>query len=118
MYLYTHILALFSSQPYSAPVEGVHDGPDARALAGHLTNTSLQTERGEQGVRLLAELVGSTVLSSGAHRSECETLSADDVVTVQDQIADVLAEMFDAALATPVHFQVNHVPCRYFLVLL
>ncbi|KAI0932341.1 hypothetical protein AcW2_000999 [Taiwanofungus camphoratus] len=67
VYLYTRILALFSAVPYSAPRVPAKDLSDVHAvnenLAAHLTNTSLQTERGEAGVRLLDELVGCHVLS-------------------------------------------------------
>ncbi|KAI0757105.1 tubulin-tyrosine ligase [Daedaleopsis nitida] len=63
VYMYEHILALFSATPYTAPSkEG--SGHVAMDLSAHLTNTSLQTERGEAGVRLLDELVGCHVLSS------------------------------------------------------
>ena len=61
--MYERILALFSAVPYSPPAKQDSDGAEMD-LAAHLTNTSLQTERGEAGVRLLDELVGCHVLSS------------------------------------------------------
>ena len=64
--MYTRILALFSAVPYAEP--GLSEKSSAEYvnedLAAHLTNTSLQTDRGEAGVRLLDELVGCHVLSS------------------------------------------------------
>ncbi|EIW64763.1 tubulin-tyrosine ligase [Trametes versicolor FP-101664 SS1] len=65
VYVYDRILALFSAVPYIPPSKQEHGGEaGALDLAPHLTNTSLQTERGEAGVRLLEELVGCHVLSS------------------------------------------------------
>ena len=62
--MYERILALFSAVPYSPPAKQDSDGAEMD-LAAHLTNTSLQTERGEAGVRLLDELVGCHILSGG-----------------------------------------------------
>lgn len=99
IYMWTDMLALFSSAPYSAPT-----GEDEIAdLAKHLTNTSLQAERGEEGVRLLAELVGSQIKSGLPDR----VLTKDAVDKIVDQASDILAETFVAALASPVHFQVS-----------
>ncbi|KAI0778076.1 hypothetical protein BD413DRAFT_704275, partial [Trametes elegans] len=72
VYVYDRILALFSAVPYTPPSKQAHgDQSDVLDLAAHLTNTSLQTERGESGVRLLDELVGCHVLSSPApHRQQ------------------------------------------------
>ncbi|KAI0374272.1 tubulin-tyrosine ligase [Pilatotrama ljubarskyi] len=68
LYVYDRILALFSAVPYTPPSQqGRNDDTDELDLAAHLTNTSLQTDRGEAGVRLLDELVGCHVLSSPAH---------------------------------------------------
>ncbi|KAI0824268.1 tubulin-tyrosine ligase [Trametes gibbosa] len=65
VYVYDRILALFSAVPYVTPSKQDHDRKTGQLdLAPHLTNTSLQTERGEAGVRLLDELVGTHVLSS------------------------------------------------------
>lgn len=72
VYMYTRILALFSASPYTALTAG-KDGADDfdvnEDLAAHLTNTSLQKERGEAGVRLFDELVGCHIISSGTATS-------------------------------------------------
>ncbi|KAI0257488.1 tubulin-tyrosine ligase/Tubulin polyglutamylase [Lactifluus subvellereus] len=101
LYLYTRILALFSSKPYSPPSLATDRTVD---LAPHLTNSSLQTERREEGVRLLDELVGCHVLSGGVDMPT-STLTLDHLATIQDQMADTLAETFKAALQSPIHFQ-------------
>lgn len=107
--MYPRILALFSAVPYSTPTQDVSsDGSPAPIdLTPHLTNTSLQTHRGEDGVRLLDELVGSSVLSSGAQHGERPTLSAANIADLKDQMAEVLSQTFKAALEIPVHFQVE-----------
>ena len=69
----------------------------------HLTNTSFHTAHGEKGVRLLSELIGSTVLSS-PHKPK---LTESDISGTVDQIVQILGQAFQAALASPVHFQVN-----------
>ncbi|KAL1741482.1 tubulin-tyrosine ligase family-domain-containing protein [Schizophyllum fasciatum] len=92
LYLYDRILALFSSVPYTPPQSSASDSPSSIDLAPHLTNTSLQTHRGEEGVRLLDELVGPTFTQE----------HIDDIV---QQISQILGETFKAALANPVHFQ-------------
>jgi len=99
VYLYTRILALFSSVPFALP----EAGDLAPSLTPHLTNTSLQTDRGEAGVRLLDELVGCQILSPGWDR----TLTEGDVKNLIDQMGEVLSETFKAALENPVHFQVS-----------
>lgn len=76
-------------------------------LAPHLTNTSLQTHRGEEGVRLLDELAGCRILSdsdavNGAPPPE---FTSEHIEDIQDQMAEVLAETFSAALESPIHFQ-------------
>ncbi|KAI9512798.1 TTL-domain-containing protein [Russula earlei] len=102
LYWYTRMLALFSSKPYTPPARA--NDADAIDLAPHLTNSSLQIRRGEEGVRLFDELLGCHILS-------CEpgpggtTLTLDHLVNVQDQVADTLAETFRAALESPIHFQ-------------
>ncbi|PCH33551.1 tubulin-tyrosine ligase [Wolfiporia cocos MD-104 SS10] len=66
VYMYTRILALFSAVPYKPPgaaSEGTSNLDINENLAAHLTNTSLQTERGEAGVRLFDELIGCHILS-------------------------------------------------------
>lgn len=113
LYLYPRILALFSALPYSPPaIIASEDGTRLPVdLTPHLTNTSLQTHRGEEGVRLLDELVGCRILSSsdarGNNGNEDMKLTVHDIAAIQDQIADVLSETFKAALETPVHFQVS-----------
>jgi tubulin--tyrosine ligase len=98
VYLYTRILALFSSVPFVLPGAGDSNPP----LTPHLTNTSLQTDREEAGVRLLDELVGCQALSPGCDRK----LTEEDVNDLVDQIGEILSETFKAALGNPVHFQV------------
>lgn len=80
------------------------ESPQDLDLRPHLTNTCLQQHRGEQGVRLLSELIGCTLLSDETHKT---TLTAENVNDVLSQIADVLAETFRAAVQFPVHFQVR-----------
>ena len=64
--MYTRMLALFSAVPYTAPGSSDKSTADYinEDLAAHLTNTSLQADRGEAGVRLLDELVGCYILSA------------------------------------------------------
>lgn len=96
--MYTRILALFSPVPFVVPEAG-----DANpSLTPHLTNTSLQTGRGDAGVRLLSELVGCQVLSPGWNRKLTEV----DVNDLIGQMGDILSETFKAALENPIHFQV------------
>ena len=104
VYLYSRILALFSSKHYTPPAPAADDAID---LAPHLTNSSLQTHRGEEGVRLFDELVGCHVLSCGGDApSGGSILTLGHLTNIQDQIADSLAETFKAALESPIHFQV------------
>lgn len=66
-------------------------------------------ERGEEGVHLLSELIGCPILSGEAR----STLTTENVGQIMDQIADILAEVFEAALGSSVHFQVGicqHLP--------
>lgn len=134
VYVYDRILALFSAVPYASPSRSGDDTVEID-LSAHLTNTSLQTERGEAGVRLLNELVGCHVLSSSsqprrqqpkprhamgqamdvdsinARRAEAtkySTVSAEDVSDIKGQICEVLSETFKAAVEMSVHFQVSH----------
>lgn len=102
MYLYTRILALFSSVPYTEPSSDDNIGID---LAAHLTNTSLQTDKGEKFVRLLDELTGCSILSEASEAPG--TLSSQDLEDIRDQVAALLGEAFKAALGMSVHFQVN-----------
>lgn len=65
--MYNRILSLFSAVPYSAPTVSADKSTSTyinEGLAAHLTNTSLQTQRGEAGVRLLDELIGCHIVSS------------------------------------------------------
>ncbi|KZV77504.1 tubulin-tyrosine ligase [Peniophora sp. CONT] len=102
LYMYTRILALFSSKAYTQPQASVDDEDVEIDLAPHLTNTSLQTHRGEEGVRLLDELVGLPILS-GSRENVC--LTAEHLEDIQTQMAEALAETFKAALAMPIHYQ-------------
>lgn len=104
LYLYNRVLALFSSVPYETPVSQ----EASLDLAPHLTNTSLQAHRGEEGVRLFDELVGCHILSTpGSTEQENRTLASEDVSDIIDQIVLVLAETFKAALENPINFQVS-----------
>ncbi|KAF8496676.1 tubulin-tyrosine ligase family-domain-containing protein [Gautieria morchelliformis] len=98
LYLWPHILALFSAVPYSSPS---YDADGNLDLAPHLTNTSLQMDRGEAGVRLLTELSGCSILSMDGKA----ILSDSDIEDIKNQTANLLAEAFRAVLASPVHFQ-------------
>jgi hypothetical protein len=84
-------------------------------LTPHLTNTCLQLDRGEEGVRLLSELVGCRIISV-SEGAELGTLTNEHVEAIIAQIGDVLAETFRAALQTPVHFQVRRMTCCIVLV--
>ncbi|KAF9651393.1 tubulin-tyrosine ligase [Thelephora ganbajun] len=97
VYLYTRILALFSSVPFALPKAG-DSNP---SLKPHLTNTSLQMDQGEACVRLLSELVGCQILSPGCDRK----LTEEDVNDLINHIGKILSETFKAALENPVHFQ-------------
>ncbi|KZT30361.1 tubulin-tyrosine ligase [Neolentinus lepideus HHB14362 ss-1] len=100
VYLYTNILALFSSAPYGPP-SSTADQEGNVDLTPHLTNTCLQPDHSEEHVRTLDELVGCTVLGA----SEEETLSKEDVESIKARMGDIVAEVFKAALENPVHFQ-------------
>lgn len=117
LYLYPQVLALFSAVPYSVPIstDSVNDDSSHPVvdLTPHLTNTSLQTHRGdsEEGIRLLDELIGCSVFSTsnavGSNSQHGLIFTADDVATIKDQMAIALSETFKAALEMPVHFQVR-----------
>ncbi|KLO14479.1 tubulin-tyrosine ligase [Schizopora paradoxa] len=96
VYLYKRVLALFSAVPYSQP--GTATDLDLRP---HLTNTCLQNDHDERNVRLLDELVGCQLLSSSneAHFTD------SDKNSLIDQMAEILANTFEAAVQNPVHFQ-------------
>jgi tubulin---tyrosine ligase len=104
IYLFPKMLALFSSIPYSRP--SLQEGTDETTidLRAHLTNSALQTALGEENVRLLTELIGSTILSGPERRKFTE----EDVARLIDQVALVVGEVFKPALDSAVHFQVLH----------
>ena len=77
-------------------------------LASHLTNTSLQTPSlsnpdPNDNVRSFSELVGCHVLSEAGPT----VISAEDIQNITDQVCEVLAGTFKAALESPIHFQVE-----------
>ena len=94
--------------PFKEPSEE-SESPEEIDLAPHLTNTCLQQHRGEQGVRLLQELIGCTIISEKAEKT---VLSATDVDDILQQISDILADTFRAAVQSPVNFQVRF--CQLF----
>jgi tubulin--tyrosine ligase len=105
VYLYDRILALFSSAPYRSP--GDDDTPNTD-LSPHLTNTCLQTHRGEEGVRLFTELVGCRILTLDTQVDDSPPeFTHDDIEMIIGQISEILAETFKAALQMSVHFQVS-----------
>ncbi|KAJ7130048.1 tubulin-tyrosine ligase [Mycena crocata] len=106
LYLFDKILALFSAVPYAEPiVEQDEDGDHLPIdLAPHLTNTSLQSDRGEAGVRLLDELVSCHILSGPENGPQAQ-FTAEDKKVIVDQMVAILGETFKAALENPVHFQ-------------
>jgi len=63
LYLYDRVLSLFSSVPYTSPSTLGNGDITNNDLSAHLTNTSLQADKGEAFVRLFDELVGCHVLS-------------------------------------------------------
>ncbi|KAH9937589.1 tubulin-tyrosine ligase family-domain-containing protein [Fomitopsis serialis] len=72
VYMYTRMLALFSVVPYAAPGSSADKSTADYVnedLTAHLTNTSLQTDHGEAGVRLFDELVGCRILSASTAQS-------------------------------------------------
>lgn len=96
--------------PYALPT-GDGDSAEGRTkvdLTPHLTNSSLQTHRGEEGVRLLSELVGCNVLSHQDADSSL-TLTSEHIDGIIKQMGDVLAETFKAAVNAPIHFQVRSI---------
>ncbi|KAJ7462700.1 TTL-domain-containing protein [Mycena galericulata] len=106
LFLFDKILALFSAVPYAQPISGEDEDGDPLPvdLGPHLTNTSLQTDRGEEGVRLFDELVTCQVLS-GPHDAPKSRFTAEDMKLIVDQMVTILGETFKAALENPVHFQ-------------
>jgi len=113
LYLYPRFLALFAAKPYTPPRRSENkdnnddddnDAPSPLDLAPHLTNTSLQQECGDENVRLLSELVGSRVISIEGKGGE-QHFSEEDVKDITDQVAELLADTFRAAINSPIHFQ-------------
>ncbi|KAF9535870.1 tubulin-tyrosine ligase family-domain-containing protein [Crepidotus variabilis] len=105
LYLYTRVLALFSSENYRSPSDTPFIAETGQLdLRPHLTNSSLQTELGESNVRLLDELEDSIIISAGSGKDM--RLSRSDIDMLVKQMSDVLAETFKAALQNPIHFQV------------
>ncbi|KAG1716569.1 hypothetical protein ID866_621 [Astraeus odoratus] len=100
VYMYKRVLALFSCEPYSPPRRSDPGFP--LSLVPHLTNTSLQTQREEKGVRLLDELKGRHILSGNEGKL---VLTELDITDIQEQMAHILAEAFRAATEQPIHFQ-------------
>ncbi|KAF9270377.1 tubulin-tyrosine ligase [Marasmius fiardii PR-910] len=98
LYLYSRVLALFSSKPYQNP-----GSAETIDLARHLTNTSLQAHRGEEGVRLLDEFIGCHVLS--IPDSGVRVFKEEDVADLTSQMRLILAETFRAVLRDPINFQ-------------
>jgi tubulin--tyrosine ligase len=86
--------------------------PSSIDLSPHLTNTSLQTHRGEEGVRLLQELVGCRILSD---QKSDRRLTSQDVDKIIKQMSLVLSETFRAASQLPVHFQVSRLYRSYYM---
>ncbi|KAG2146582.1 tubulin-tyrosine ligase family-domain-containing protein [Suillus bovinus] len=107
LFMYDHVLALFAAVPYISPTKR-RDVDDAAFgdidLTPHLTNTSLQIDRGEEGVRLLDELSGCHILS-GDDTNRGALFTSEDIENIKVQMCSVLAETFKAALEMPVHFQ-------------
>lgn len=103
VYVHTPFLALFADAPYSFP-PAVQDGEELD-LAPHLTNTCLQGDVPmHDNVRPWQGLEGATVTSE--HRQGA-ALSAEDVRTVEDSVAETVSETFRAALSAGSTFQVR-----------
>lgn len=92
-------MALFAGTPYTS----LDNSDGSVNLKAHLTNTVLIQEDAESSVLLLSELADRIILSSPDHNI---LLSMSDIKTIVDQAAEVIGEVFRAALASPVHFQV------------
>jgi hypothetical protein len=112
VFMSSNILALFAGTAYDSPSCQTGGKPSDMDLSPHLTNTVLQDDVHESSVRLLKELVGCDVLSTAGIGT---LLGPEDVRDIEDQVADILAETFKAALASAVHFQVEFwcfIDCR------
>jgi len=104
--MYDRVLALFAAVPYVSPTKSSDVPPGDIDLAPHLTNTSLQFDRGEEGVRLLDELSGCHILS-GDNRDRRAVFTPEDIENLKVQMSTVLAETFKAAVEMPIYFQVR-----------
>lgn len=93
--------------PYQEPFQAA-DTSSVMDLRPHLTNTCLQEGQDEGNVRLLQELIGSSVLSSPHEKA---AITQEDVSNIMKQMEDILRETFTAALQMPVHFQVSVSAC-------
>lgn len=88
VYVYRHMLALFAAKEYLPPWEESSD------LAGHLTNTCLQTGEREGSVKLFWEL-GKDILNG-----------EEALEMVWGRIKDIVGEVWEAAArGMRVHFQ-------------
>jgi tubulin--tyrosine ligase len=109
LFMYDRVLALFAAVPYVNPTKregGNDDEPGNIDLTPHLTNSSLQFDRGDEGVRLLDELSGCHILS-GDDRGSRVLFTPEDIEDLKVQMGAVLAETFKAAVEMPVYFQVR-----------
>jgi len=107
LFMYDRVLALFAAVPYVGPTkrEGSNDdAPGNIDLTPHLTNSSLQFDRGDEGVRLLDELSGYHILS-GDNRGSRVLFTPQDIEDLKVQMGAILAETFKAAVEMPVYFQ-------------
>ncbi|KAG1881837.1 tubulin-tyrosine ligase family-domain-containing protein [Suillus tomentosus] len=107
LFMYDRVLALFAAVPYISPRKRRDvndDAPGNIDLTPHLTNTSLQIDRGEKGVHLLDELSGCHILS-GDDTDRGALFTPEDIENIKVQMGSVLAETFKAALEMPIHFQ-------------
>lgn len=114
LYLFPRLLALFAAKPYVPPQRSPkeeqeinEDAPSSFDLTPHLTNTSLQQGHGDANVRLFSELIGSRIVSLGDAEGQGESFSEADAKDMVDQISELLADVFQAAINSPIHFQVR-----------
>ncbi|KAG0709025.1 tubulin-tyrosine ligase family-domain-containing protein [Suillus ampliporus] len=107
LFMYDRVLALFAAVPYVSPTKREDDNDAAPGnidLTPHLTNSSLQIDRGEEGVHLLDELLGCHILS-GDDTGRRALFTPEDIENIKIQMGGILAETFKAALEMPIHFQ-------------
>ncbi|KAH7344667.1 hypothetical protein B0J17DRAFT_623996 [Rhizoctonia solani] len=103
LFMSPNILTLFAGAAYISPSSQPGEDPNEMDLSAHLTNTALQDDVHESSIRLLRELIGCDILSTP---NSDEMLRLEDVRDIEDQVSNILAETFKAALASAVHFQV------------